>query len=96
MCRQLNDGALSLYRLRAEVNRARLGKLRLALIAEELVGSFLGLGLALVQAGADRGEQVFTRLADVGVGMEQAALEDVGAVAQGTGCLLYTSDAADD
>ena len=85
--RQLNDGALSLYRLRAEVNLARLGKLRLALIAEELVGSFLGLGFALVQAGADRGEQVFTRLADVGVGVEQAALEDVGAVAQGTGTL---------
>ena len=73
VCRRLASGALSLYRLRAEVNLARLGKLRLALIAEELIGSFLGLGLALVQAGADRGEQVFTRLADVGVGVEQAA-----------------------
>jgi hypothetical protein len=48
VCRRLASGALSLYRLRAEVNRARFGKLRLALIAEELVGSFLGLGLVHV------------------------------------------------
>ena len=93
VCRRLASGALSLYRLRAEVNLARLGKLRLALIAEELVGSFLGLGLALVQAGADRGEQVFTRLADVGVGVEQAALEDIRTVTQHAGALAYLGTA---
>ena len=48
---------------------------------------------AVILAGADRGEQVFTRLADVGVGVEQAALEDIRAVTQHTGALAYLGTA---
>ena len=63
--------------------------------AEHFVGGLFGLGLAIVQAGADRGEQVLARLADVGVGVEQAALEDIGAVTQHTGALAHLGAALD-
>ena len=63
----------------------------LALARRLLVDAAPHFGLALVQAGADGGKQILTRLADLGVGVEQAALEDIGAVAQGAGALAQTA-----
>ena len=64
---------LSLYRSNKEVNRALGGSILLVLV-EKSVGGALGLGLAFVQAGANGGKQILTGLANVRMGMEQAAL----------------------
>ena len=77
---------LSLYRSNEEVNSALGGSILLVLV-EKSVGGALGLGLAFVQAGANGGKQILTGLANVRMGMEQAALENIGAVAQRAGAL---------